>query len=172
MSKKEAASALFFVAPDCGAAHLLISRKAFVKRLARFIFLFVALTLVCGGVLLLPPDQALAAPDSRYLDAPGDLLDVAGVRLHVRDTGRKDAPAVILLHGFGSSLHTFEPWARLLEIDHRVIRFDLPGSGLSGPDPQGVYTDARSMEIITALMDRLGVAQTSVIGHSIGGTCL
>ena len=143
-----------------------------MKRLARFIFLFVALTLVCGGVLLWPPDQALAAPDSRYLDAPGDLLDVAGVRLNVRDTGRKDAPAVILLHGFGSGLHTFEPWARLLETDHRVIRFDLSGSGLSGPDPQGVYTDARSMEIITALMDRLGVAQTSVIGHLIGGTCL
>jgi pimeloyl-ACP methyl ester carboxylesterase len=140
-----------------------------VKSLTRFVLLFAALAQVCGGILPWAPDQALAAPEARYLAAPGDLLDVAGVRLHVRDTGRKDAPAVILLHGFGSSLHTWEPWARLLETDHRVIRFDLPGSGLSGPDPQGVYTDARSMEIMTALMDRLGVAQASVIGHSIGG---
>jgi hypothetical protein len=38
----------------------------------------------------------------------GDLVDVAGVRLHVRDNGLKDALALVLLHGFASSLHTWE----------------------------------------------------------------
>jgi pimeloyl-ACP methyl ester carboxylesterase len=94
---------------------------------------------------------------------------VLGIRLHLRDTGPKQAPAIIMLHGFGSSLHTWEPWARALERDHRVIRFDLPGAGLSSPDPTGDYTDARTIEILIALMDRLGVTRASLVGNSIGG---
>jgi pimeloyl-ACP methyl ester carboxylesterase len=94
---------------------------------------------------------------------------MGGFRLHVRDDGPRDAPALMMLHGFGSSLHTFEPWARALAGPYRVVRFDLPGSGLSEPDPTGLYTDARSMELLVALMDRLGIARASLIGNSIGG---
>ena len=115
------------------------------------------------------PDKSRALLESKYLDAPTDLIDVAGVKLHVRHSGAKTAPAVILIHGFGASLHTWEPWAKVLATNHRVIRFDLPGSGLSSPDPTGNYTDARSMQVLIALMDKLGVAKASIIGNSIGG---
>jgi pimeloyl-ACP methyl ester carboxylesterase len=94
---------------------------------------------------------------------------VAGLRLHVRESGRADAPAVILLHGFGSSLHTWEPWAEALSRDYRVVRFDLPGFGLTGPDPSGQYTTARSIEVLRALMDRLGLSKASLVGNSMGG---
>ncbi|MFM9916983.1 MAG: alpha/beta fold hydrolase, partial [Rhizobacter sp.] len=119
--------------------------------------------------LLWTPDQDRTVLESRYLTAPTDIVEVAGVRLHVRDSGPRDASAVILIHGFGGSLHTWEPWAQVLAADHRVIRFDLPGSGLSAPDPTGDYTDARSLQLLIALMDQLGVAHASVVGHSIGG---
>jgi pimeloyl-ACP methyl ester carboxylesterase len=76
---------------------------------------------------------------------------------------------VVLLHGFGASLHTWEPWAQLLSADRRVIRFDLPGFGLTGPDPTGDYTDARSVEVLAALMDELGLPRASVVGSSMGG---
>jgi pimeloyl-ACP methyl ester carboxylesterase len=89
--------------------------------------------------------------------------------LHVRDDGPKNAPAVILLHGFGSSLHTFEPWAEALKADHRVVRLDLPGSGLSPPDTTGDYTDTRSVILILILMDQLGIDKAAVVGNSIGG---
>ena len=116
------------------------------------------------------PDLDRAALEPRYLASPADMLDVAGVRLHVRDSGPRDAPAVILLHGFGASLHTWEAWATGLAADgQRVIRFDLPGHGLSPPDPSGDYTDARSRQLLLALMDQLGVARASLVGHSIGG---
>lgn len=115
------------------------------------------------------PDKPRAALEAKYLAAPADMIDVAGWRLHVRDTGPKSAPAVILLHGFGASLHTWEAWAQVLAADHRVIRFDLPGSGLSEPDPAGDYRDARTMDLLIALMDHLGVARASFVGNSIGG---
>ena len=78
------------------------------------------------------PDKPRADLEAAY---PGEYLAVDGVRLRLRDTGPRDAPAVILLHGFCASLDTWEPWARALSADYRVIRFDLPGFGLTGPDP-------------------------------------
>jgi pimeloyl-ACP methyl ester carboxylesterase len=129
----------------------------------------VLLLLIGLGFWLWTPDKSRASLEAKYLEAPGDLLDVDGVRLHVRDSGPKGAPAVILIHGFGSSLQTWETWAQGLAAGHRVIRFDLPGSGLSSPDPSGDYTDARTMHLLLALMDQLGVAHASIIGHSIGG---
>jgi pimeloyl-ACP methyl ester carboxylesterase len=74
-----------------------------------------------------------------------------------------------MLHGFGSSLHTWEAWAQALEGEYRIIRLDLPGSGLSPPDPTGDYTDARSIVLITALMDQRGIARATLVGNSLGG---
>jgi pimeloyl-ACP methyl ester carboxylesterase len=74
-----------------------------------------------------------------------------------------------MIHGLGSSLHTWQAWADALDADFRVVRFDLPGSGLSEPDPTGDYSDARSLQILAALMDQLGIARADLIGNSIGG---
>ncbi len=122
-----------------------------------------------GGCWLYTPDKPRAVLEKAYLRQASDMLTVAGTRLHVRDDGPKEAPAIILLHGFGSSLHTFEPWAEALKQDYRVVRLDLPGSGLSPPDPTGDYTDTRSIALILVLMDQLGIAKTTLIGNSIGG---
>jgi pimeloyl-ACP methyl ester carboxylesterase len=97
------------------------------------------------------------------------MTEVAGTQLHARDDGPRDAPVLIMLHGFGSSLHTWEPWAQALVGEYRVIRLDLPGAGLSPPDPTNDYTDARSIALILALMDRRSVLRATLIGNSLGG---
>lgn len=127
------------------------------------------LLLASAAYWLWTPDKDVQWLHGRYLAQVDGMVNVAGTTLHVRDTGPRDAPAVILLHGFGASLQTWDAWAKALQADHRVIRFDLPGSGLSPPDASGSYTDARSIELLVALQDRLGLSRTSVIGHSIGG---
>lgn len=134
----------------------------------------VSLLAAIGAVVLLSfwlwtPDKSRSELEARYLAAPGDLLQVGPWRLHVRDNGAKDAPVVVMLHGFGASLHTWEVWAQALSATHRVIRLDLPGHGLSEPDPANDYTDARSLQAVLALLDQLGVARASFVGHSIGG---
>jgi pimeloyl-ACP methyl ester carboxylesterase len=128
-----------------------------------------ALSALLAGLWLWTPDEDRAALEARYSNAATDFVEAAGMRLHVRESGPKDAPAVILLHGFGGSLHTWEAWSPGLSREHRVIRLDLPGAGLSGADPTGDYTDARSLQVLEALMDRLGVPRASLIGHSMGG---
>jgi pimeloyl-ACP methyl ester carboxylesterase len=74
-----------------------------------------------------------------------------------------------MLHGFGASLHTWEDWAIALADEYRVVRLDLPGSGLSYPDSTNDYSDARTIELVMALMDELDIASATLIGNSIGG---
>ena len=125
--------------------------------------------LIGAGLWLHTPDEPRALLEAKYLVRPGDYLEVAGLRLPVRDDKRKDAPAIILLHGFGSSLLTWDAWADRLASDHRVIRFDLPGFGLTGPDPTGDYSDERAVTVLAALMDQLGIARATIVGNSLGG---
>jgi pimeloyl-ACP methyl ester carboxylesterase len=125
-----------------------------------------ALGIVAMALWFYVPDTPRAALEAAY---PGDYRTVDGVRLRLRDTGPRDGPALILLHGFGASLDTWEPWAQVLSTRYRVIRFDLPGFGLTGPDPIGDYTDVREMKILTDLMDQLGVDRACLIGNSLGG---
>lgn len=136
-------------------------------------FIVLACVLVAAIVVLglwaWAPDRPRAELEAKYLASPEDYRIVDGVRLHVRDTGPADAPAIILLHGFGSSLHTWEPWAEKLSMQHRVVRFDLPGAGLSGLDPKGDYSDAHTLALLQDLMDQLGLAKATLIGNSMGG---
>jgi pimeloyl-ACP methyl ester carboxylesterase len=129
----------------------------------------VAIALIGGGLWLWTPDKSRTALEAKYLASPDVMWIVAGTSLHVRDSGPKDAPAVIMIHGFGSSLQTWEPWAQALQGEYRVIRYDLPGAGLSEPDTTGRYDDARAFEVLNGLMDQLGVAKAAIIGNSIGG---
>jgi pimeloyl-ACP methyl ester carboxylesterase len=143
-----------------------------------------------GGGWLWTPDKDRAELEAVYAGPASEFVDVLGVRMHVRDSApglpsRDSAPGLpsrdsaraapagtptlLLLHGFGSSLHTWEPWAQALAATHRVIRIDLPGSGLTGADPSGDYTDERGIALITALLDQRGVARATLVGHSMGG---
>jgi pimeloyl-ACP methyl ester carboxylesterase len=131
-----------------------------------------AVSVVCCGALawlLWTPDRDQALLESRYLASPDDMKQIGDWRLHVRDSGPRDAPAVILIHGFGSSLQTWDAWVQGLSRTLRVIRLDLPGSGLSPPDPAADYTDARTIQLLLTLMDNLSLQRASIVGHSIGG---
>ena len=133
-------------------------------------FLAVVFVLLIGaGILLFTPDESRAALEAKYHVAASDYVEVAGLRVHVSDQGPRDAPAVILLHGFGSSLQTFDAWARALSTRFRIVRFDLPGFGLTGAEPSGDYSDARGLAVMAGLMDRLGLVRASLVGNSMGG---
>ena len=141
------------------------------KRILRRAGALLLVSVAALALWLYAPDKPRAALEAAY---PGEYRMVDGVRLRLRDTGPRGsvpggAPAVILLHGFGSSLDTWEPWAKALSARYRVIRFDLPGFGLTGPDPTGDYSDARTLKVIAGLMDQLGVDRAAMVGNSLGG---
>jgi hypothetical protein len=80
-------------------------------------------------------DRDISAEDlrARYANAASQFIELeSGTLAHVRDQGRRDAPALVLLHGSNASLHTFEPWVAMLKDDFRIITMDLLGHGLIG----------------------------------------
>ena len=137
--------------------------------LKKTVIALLALFVVVAAAWLWTPDLKRADLEARYARGPNDFIEVAGLRLHVQDTGPRDAPVVILLHGFGGSLQTWDDWTRLFAPGLRVVTLDLPGAGLTGADPSGDYSDARAQVVLLALMEKLGIARASLVGHSMGG---
>ena len=129
----------------------------------------VAAALIGAGIWAWTPDRSRSELEALYWDPSTRYIEVGGTSLRVRESGNSHGPAVILLHGFGSSLETWEPWAQSLGTRYRVLRFDFPGCGLSEPDRSGSYTDSRSLELIEELMDKIGLLDATLIGNSMGG---
>ncbi len=131
-------------------------------KILTIVLLLAGIGLIGAGLWLYTPDKPRDQLERAYATSPADFIRVVGLRLHIRDTGPRDAPAIILLHGLGSSSHTWEVWAGTLSATYRVIRFDLPGFGLTGADPTGDYSDARSVAVLGALMDALSIHRAAI----------
>ena len=84
--------------------------------------------------------------------------DVDGFNVFYREAGPKDAPVLLLLHGFPSSGHMFRDLIPLLADQYRVIAPDLPGFGQSDMPSRDTFT--YSFDNIATVIDRF----TEVIG--------
>ena len=132
-----------------------------------------ARTIALGSVAVL---AGLAAINrQRALDAQrrypprGDFIRVRGVRLHKIDTGGP-GPAVILLHGNGVTLADMEISGLVARAARRrrVVAFDRPGFGYS-ERPRGIaWTPAAQADLLAGALERMGIAEAVVVGHSWG----
>lgn len=116
------------------------------------------------------PDLPAEQLALRWAQPPSFFVEQAGMKVHVRVEGPTDDPVpIVLLHGTGSNLYTWDGWVKLLSQHRKVIRFDRPGFGLTGPDPSNDYSMARATELTLDLLDRLNVKKFIVAGNSSGG---
>jgi pimeloyl-ACP methyl ester carboxylesterase len=83
---------------------------------------------------------------------------VDGISIFYREAGPKDAPVVLLLHGFPTSSHMFRNLIPALADRYHVIAPDYPGYGQSDmPDrAKFAYTFDRFAELVDGLLDQLG----------------
>ena len=144
-------------------------RRGLLRALA---WIAAAIALAAAGLVAFSwaPDRPVADLAPRWATPPSVFLEVDGLRVHLRDEGPRDDPSpLVLLHGTSASLHTWDGWAAALGPRRRVIRFDLPGFGLTGPFPDADYRPERYLRFMRALLDRLGVARCVLAGNSFGG---
>jgi 3-oxoadipate enol-lactonase len=88
--------------------------------------------------------------------------------LHHELSGPPGAPVVALSCSLGTDLSMWDPQARRLSTEWRVLRYDLRGHGAS-PVPAGPYAIADLGADLLALLDRLEIERASLCGVSIGG---
>jgi pimeloyl-ACP methyl ester carboxylesterase len=92
---------------------------------------------------------------------------VGGVRIHFVEEG-EGAP-LILIHGFGASTFSFRHTIHELARHFRVIALDLKRFGLSERPPGGDYSLTAQARLVGEFMERMGIRQAAVLGHSMGG---
>lgn len=120
------------------------------------------------------PDRSVQSLVARWAPPPSEFIDLKGQLVHLRDVGpRGDAMPLVLLHGTSASLHTWEGWSRALQSQHRVISFDLPGFGLTGPwsgrYASWSYQGDDFARFVLELLDHLQVKRFAIAGNSLGG---
>ena len=120
------------------------------------------------GVAAAPKRLSLTQLREMYRSPLDRVLDVDGVEVYYRDEGR--GPALLLIHGSQSTLRTWDAMAASLRDRYRVIRYDVPPNGLSGPVPEDVLGRLRPSDVPARLLKHLGVASATVVGVSSGGT--
>lgn len=115
-------------------------------------------------------DLPIPTAEQRYTSPASQFVSLSdGVRLHVRDEGQREAPAIMLAHGSNASLHTWEPWVAALKGKWRVISFDFPAHGLTGPSASGIYTGETYVKVVDELASHLGLNRFVLAGNSMGG---
>lgn len=98
----------------------------------------------------------------------GRVLRLETGDLNVKTRGDRSDPPVVLLHCFSCSLRWWEPVARDLARDHRVISIDLLGHGGSEKPGSG-YSIPNQGRLVALALNRLGVEGATVAGQSMGG---
>src|ERR1700728_4901691 len=98
-------------------------------------------------------------------------VTVDGVGVFYREAGPKDAPTIVLLHGFPSSSREFDTLIPLLATRYHLIAPDFPGFGQSeSPPPSSYdYTFDNLAKTISALLERLKINTYSFFLHDYGG---
>ena len=89
---------------------------------------------------------------------------IDNMNIFYRDAGPKDAPVILLLHGFPTSSNMFRNLIPRLSQSFRVIAPDYPGFGMSSmPDHQEFpYTFEKLMSVVDSLVDDLGLRKYSM----------
>ena len=132
----------------------------------KFLFFF-TLGILLLGVFSVSPDKSFEELAPKYAASPSKFIEVKGLKIHYRDQG-KGYP-IVLIHGTGASLHTWDEWTEELIKNYRVIRLDLPAYGLTGQDPEKRYSSLDYVNLLDAFLDQLGVKEFHLGGNSLGG---
>jgi Predicted hydrolases or acyltransferases (alpha/beta hydrolase superfamily) len=116
------------------------------------------------GITSVPRDELRR----RYTQSGSSFVKIMGADVHYVDEGSGDI--IVMIHGFASSLHTWNRVADELKREHRVIRLDLPPFGVTGPlrsssgaiETMNLPTYRR---FIDTFMQALGISRATVHGQ-------
>lgn len=149
-----------------------------MKRVYKIIGIILAGLLL--ALLLVPfaiPVPALTGvkPVTELSDADSQFLDVDGLQVHAKIAG-EGQPVMVLLHGFGASTFSWREVIAPLSQLGTVVAYDRPGFGLTERPLRGAWGDQNpysaqaQVDLLVALLDKLGVERAILIGNSAGGT--
>lgn len=144
--------------------HLTMMKKRYVIGIA------IAAALMVLVMLWGYTDIPVESLREKYANRDSRFINIQGMPLHLRVEGNTaDSIPLLLLHGTGASLHTWDGWVEEMKTTKRIIRIDLPAFGLTGPTLNGAYTMDMFRSVVIQVLDSLGINRVDIAGNSLGG---
>lgn len=126
----------------------------------------VAIAILVAVNAVVTGDETKAAA----VDVPGGrILKLPGGEMEVVEHGPMNAPPIVLVHCFTCAIDWWDRMIPLLDRHHRVVAIDLRGFGGSEKPASG-YSMEDQAGLVAEALNRLGVSDATVVGHSLGGT--
>ncbi len=137
-----------------------------------FIYILTGILLVCAITIwvLYQPDIPVSALQEKYTNSASRFVEIKGMQVHYRDEGPEcDSIPLVLLHGTGAFLQTWDACTTEWIKEHRVIRMDMPAFGLTGPASDNDYSIDAYVDFLHQFLQKLHVQQCYLAGNSLGG---
>jgi pimeloyl-ACP methyl ester carboxylesterase len=142
----------------------------FILKTLKYLFIGIFSLLLIGIIAFWKNDIPLEDLKKKYTNTESKFVEIDGMNVHYRDEGNQnDSIPLVLIHGTGASLHTWEGWVNDLKTQRRIITLDLPAYGLTGANPTGDYSMEYYSQFIDKLLTKLAVNQCIMGGNSLGG---
>jgi pimeloyl-ACP methyl ester carboxylesterase len=122
---------------------------------------------VVANVILYEPDLPVEQLKAEYANAQSKFIEIDGMQVHYRIEG--EGEPLVLIHGTGAMLQTWDDWTNLLSPNYKVIRMDIPAFGLTGPRADNNYSDSMYVDFIQQFVTKLGIDSFNLAGNSLGG---
>jgi len=127
-----------------------------ILRTVGLLLLFLMSVLVIFSVVYYRRDIPVEELKAKYTNTESRFIHLMGMQVHYRDEGDvRDTVPLVLIHGTSSSLQTWDSLTAMLKSQKRVIRFDLPAFGLTGPNPEQDYSFGYYVRFVDSFLERV-----------------
>ncbi|QOD60333.1 alpha/beta hydrolase [Polaribacter haliotis] len=139
-------------------------KKRIKKKYVFYGFLILLILLIKGGIYA---DISVEDLKSEFANEHSKYLEIDGMQVHYKDEGT--GFPIVLVHGTGSSLHTWNSWTKELTKNYRVIRMDLPAFGITGPNKNADYSIKSYTKFLSDFLNKMNFSKFYLAGNSLGG---
>jgi pimeloyl-ACP methyl ester carboxylesterase len=137
------------------------------KSIKKYIFYSVLIVLILLIKSVVYSDISVEDLKKEYANEHSKFVEIDQMQVHYRDEG--NGFPIILIHGTGSSLHTWDSWTNELKKTNRVIRMDLPAFGITGPNATANYSINSYTNFLHQFLQKIKVDKFHLAGNSLGG---
>ena len=141
-----------------------------MKNILRTILLLLILLITAASVYIVinyTPDKSFSEVKKKWAYENSQFIEIDDMPVHYRING--NGKPIVLIHGTGASLHTWEEWTKILEQEFQVISLDIPGFGLTGPNKEGEYNLDYYAKFLDTFLKQIDIDTIAVAGNSLGG---
>lgn len=130
---------------------------------------FVVILLIVISIFVIFNENDISLDEAKKVlqEENSQFINIDGLDVHYKREG--SGFPLVLVHGTGAILQTWDEWAPFFKDSFEVIRMDIPAFGLTGPRADGDYSIEMYVNFINNFVEAIGIDSFLIAGNSLGG---